>query len=109
MMDSIVAFLIGVVLIYIGFLNTKGNISSLHSYHRKRVAEEDKEIFGKKVGIGTIICGVGLVINGIFMTLAHFTKIQFLLTVAEGIMLVALFVGLGITLTAIIKYNKGLF
>ena len=109
MTDSIVAFLIGAILIYVGVLNTKGNISSLHSYHRKRVAEEDKEIFGKKVGLGTIVCGVGLVINGIFMTLAHFTQKLIFLTIAEGILVVALFVGLGISLAAIIKYNKGLF
>ena len=39
---------IAVLLIVLGVLNMKGNVSSLHSYHRRRVSEEDRLPFGKK-------------------------------------------------------------
>ena len=57
----IVSALVGIVCIVLGVSNMKGNISSLHSYHRNRVSEEDRIPFGKKVGLGTIIIGVGII------------------------------------------------
>lgn len=47
----IVTFIIGVVCIILGISNMRGNISSLHSYHRHRVSEEDRIPFGKKGGL----------------------------------------------------------
>lgn len=38
---------VGIVLMVFGISNLKGNINSIHSYHRHRVSEEDKAIFGK--------------------------------------------------------------
>jgi hypothetical protein len=55
----VVTALVGIVCIVLGISNMKGNISSLHSYHRSRVSEEDRIPFGKKVGLGTIIIGAG--------------------------------------------------
>lgn len=49
------SFIVGVVCIVLGISNMRGNISSLHSYHRKRVSEEDRVPLGKKVGLGTIL------------------------------------------------------
>ena len=46
---------LGAVIIGLGVQNMKGNISSLHRYHRKRVTEEDRIPFGRKVGLGSII------------------------------------------------------
>ena len=51
-MEQIITIVIGIVMILIGFSNRKGNISMLHSYHRKRVTEEDRLPFGKMVGNG---------------------------------------------------------
>ena len=68
MIDFLAPLIIGIIMIVIGISNMKGNISSLHSYHRKRVKEEDKAIFGKKVGIGTIVCGSGIFANAVFAT-----------------------------------------
>ena len=59
----IVSALVGIVCIVLGVSNMKGNISSLHSYHRNRVSEEDRIPFGKKVGLGTIIIGVGIIMS----------------------------------------------
>ena len=41
----IVSALVGIVCIVLGVSNMKGNISSLHSYHRNRVSEEDRILF----------------------------------------------------------------
>ena len=48
----IVTIIVGIALIIIGVLNTKGNVSMLHSYHTKIVKEEDKIPFGRRVGCG---------------------------------------------------------
>ena len=40
---------LGIVCIVIGIFNARGDISTLHSYHRKRVSEEDRIPFGKKL------------------------------------------------------------
>ena len=39
--EFIIQIIIGLIIIIIGILNMKGNISLLHSYHRKRVKKED--------------------------------------------------------------------
>ena len=45
---SIVTFAVGVICIVLGIINMRGNISSIHSYHRRRVAKENILPFGKK-------------------------------------------------------------
>ena len=108
-MDSIVTVIVGIVCILIGISNRKGNISLLHSYHRERVTEEDQLPFGKLVGLGMIIIGIGLILMG---GLSYVTA-----TLQEGIysiigtvvFVVSLVIGLGITFYAMKKYNKGIF
>ena len=46
----IVSALVGIVCIVLGVSNMKGNISSLHSYHRNRVSEEDRILFVRMDG-----------------------------------------------------------
>ena len=41
MSELIAAIIIGVICIVIGILNMHGNISMIHSYHRKRISEAD--------------------------------------------------------------------
>ena len=53
MIDMIWAEIIGAVLLVIGILNMKGNISTIHRYHRHRVKEEDVLPFGRLMGAGT--------------------------------------------------------
>ena len=62
MAGNIVVFLVGVVFIVLGISNMRGNISTLHSYHRHRVSEEDRIPFGKQVGLGTIIIPIPIII-----------------------------------------------
>ena len=88
------SIILGVILIVIGILNMKGNISTLHAYHRNRVKEEDKLPFGRMVGVGTIIVGVSLIASGFL---------------GETILIVGLVIGLIPIVVAMFKYNKGIF
>lgn len=104
-----VSFLVGVVCLVIGIANRKGNISMLHSYHTHRVAEEDRLPLSKKVGLGMILVGAAIMAHSAVSAVALLTGKEALVLVATGLLIVGLIIGLGITLGAIIKYNKGLF
>ena len=109
-MDGIIiTCLVGVVCIALGISNMKGNISSLHSYHRSRVTEEDRLSFGRLVGLGTIIIGGALIVFGGLMGATLYTHVQ-AFTLAGTIELIAgMVVGLGLSFYAMLKYNKGIF
>jgi hypothetical protein len=109
MFESIITALIGVVCIILGAINMSGNISTLHSYHRKRVSDKDRIPFGKTVGFGTILCGVGIVLMGVFSAVNFYTKNQLHLTVGIVCMCVGVVVGIAISFYGMIKYNKGIF
>ena len=100
--ESIIQIIIGFVLIIIGIFNMKGNISMLHSYHRKKVKKEDVIPFGKKVGIGSIIIGITIILAGVF-TILNYTNIS------NVILVIGLVTGLIIFFYAMFKYNKGIF
>ena len=42
MLSMIVTIAVGLVICFLGITNMRGNLSSLHSYHRKRVKKEDE-------------------------------------------------------------------
>lgn len=109
MIASITTLLVGIICIILGISNMRGNISSLHSYHRHRVSEEDVLPFGKKVGQGTIILGTGVIVFGILSAIAFYTTNSLFISIGTAIMIVCIAIGLVISLSAIIKYNKGLF
>ena len=100
---------VGVICIVLGIFNFKGDISSLHSYHRHRVSEQDRLAFGRLVGSGTIIIGVSIVLLGTFMILTELTGIAVFTAVGTALMIVGLGVGLGMSFYAMKKYNKGIF
>ena len=97
---------VGIIIIVLGAINMTGNISSLHSYHRHRVAEKDIKPFGRLVGLGNVLCGVGVIVFGILT----FALEGLLSPLASGVIFgVFLALGLGISFYAMIKYNKGIF
>lgn len=108
-MENIFSVILGVVCVIIGLSNRKGNISLLHSYHRKRVSEEDKLPFGKLVGLGTIIIGAALILMGVLSFLATSLQDRIFSIIGTVILIVGLVSGLGISFYAMIKYNKGIF
>ena len=109
MTSNIVTFLVGVICIVLGISNMRGNISSLHSYHRNRVSEEDRIPFGKQVGLGMIIIGIGIILFSIFLTLTLYTESDLFTLIGTAILIISLVAGLTISFKAMIKYNKGVF
>ena len=105
----IVTALIGVICIVLGISHRKGNISSLHSYHRNRVSEEDRIPFGKKVGLGTIIIGAAIIAFSGFSAVTLYTDNEVFTLIGTGVLIAGLVVGLVISFRAMIKYNKGIF
>ena len=109
MAGNIVTFLVGVVCIALGISNMRGNISSLHSYHRNRVSEEDRIPFGKQVGLGTTIVGIGIIIFGVLSSVTLYTENDIFILVGTAILIIGIILGLVISFRAMIKYNKGIF
>ena len=109
MIGNVVAFLVGLICIVLGISNMKGNISSLHSYHRDRVSEEDRIPFGKQVGWGTVIVGIGIIVFSILSTVTLYTENNISILLGTVFLIVAIIVGLVISCYAMIKYNKGIF
>lgn len=109
MEKAIVCLLLGAMCIYFGILQRKGNLSTLHSYHRKRVSEADRIPFGRVVGLGTIIMGAGILLMGIFTLLATVFEIETFALFGMIFMIIGMAVGLVISIYAMIKYNKGIF
>ena len=109
MKEFIITIIIGVVLIVLGISNMRGNISSLHSYHRHRVSEEDRIPFGKQVGLGTIIIGIGIILFSILSIITLYTENNLFMLIGIGILIAGLIVGLVLSFKAMIKYNKGIF
>lgn len=109
MEEVLLPILIGIVLIVLGVLNMKGNISSLHWYHRQRVSEEDRIPFGRKVGLGTIIVGCALIIKACTSFAAKMMDLPVLEKAGSVVLVVGLIGGLALMTYAMFKYNKGIF
>jgi len=109
MTACVVTFLVGVLGIILGSSNMRGNLSSLHAYHRHRVSEEDRIPFGKKVGLGTIIIGGTIILYSGLSAATLYTGNTVFIRVGGGILAAGIVVGLGISFYAMIKYNKGIF
>ena len=100
---------IGIILIVLGAANMRGNIASIHWYHRKRVSEEDKKPFGRLMGLGTLVIGGAMIVScGLNVAAEKFQCAAF--QAAGAVLLTASIIfGLGISFYAMIKYNKGIF
>ena len=108
-MESIVTLIVGALICFFGVRNMMGDISSLHSYHRSRVKDEDVKPFGKLVGIGTLLCGVGVLLMSAFSFVAKMASNEALVLVGTVLMIVCLVVGSVISFYAMKKYNGGIF
>lgn len=100
-MDNLMLLILGLFISAIGFVNIKGNISTVHSYNRRKVKEEDVPKYGKAVGTGTLIMGISLVLAFV----ASFWS-ELLIAI---IVMPAFIVGIGFILYGQFKYNKGIF
>lgn len=105
----VLTFGIGIICVLLGVTNMKGNISSIHSYHRHRVSEEDKIPFGKQVGLATVIVGAAIAVFSILSAITLYTDNQVFILVGTAILILGIILGLFISLRAMLKYNKGIF
>ena len=109
-MDSlIIPAVLGIVIIFLGITNMKGNISTLHRYHRYRVSEEDRLPFGRMVGAGTIIVGITLLLRTGIQFAEDSMNLPMLNTVGSVVLGAGLAAGIGVIFYAMFKYNKGIF
>ncbi len=109
MIAQIPILLLGILIAVMGVINMTGNVNSLHSYHRHRVSEQDRLPFGRMVGSGTLIVGVGVIVFSVLMMIYHATEAESLVWIATAVMLVCIIVGLALSFWGMIKYNKGVF
>ena len=100
-MDHIALLILGIFIAIIGIVNIMGNISTIHSYNRRKVREEDVPKYGRAVGTGTLIIGVSLI--------AAFVTTFWSETAMSFFVIPALVIGLGFILYAQFKFNKGIF
>ena len=100
-MDNIALLILGVFISFLGIVNIMEISSTIHSYNRRRVKEEDVPKYGRAVGTGTLIIGVSLI--AAFVTAFWSEKAM------SFIVIPALVIGLGFILYAQFKYNKGIF
>ena len=100
---------LGVLISALGIINMTGNISSLHSYHRHRVTEENKKPFGRLVGAGTLTVGASMMVFGTLQFIFEKTQLLAFSIVGAAVLTVGVIVGLGLSFYAMIKYNKGIF
>ena len=101
--------LLGIFLCVLGRFNMKGDISSVHRYHRARLTVEDKAPFGRLVGSGTLIIGLSTIALGCLSFLAEITQIEIFTVIGSVIVVIGILIGLAMCLYAMFKYNKGIF
>jgi len=109
MVGYVIAFVIGVICIVLGISNMKGNISSLHSYHRHRVSEENRIPFGKQIGLGTVIIGIGIIAFSILSAVTLYVKNNIFILIGSVVLIVGFIVGMIMSFKAMKKYNGGIF
>lgn len=109
-MDSvIVPFILGIFIVVLGVNNMKGNISTIHWYHRRKVTQENQKIFGKLVGLGTVIIGAAVSVYSILTAIAAKSQFPPLESIGSILLIVSVVIGLSLSFWAMIKYNKGIF
>lgn len=100
-MENLTILILGLLISVLGIVNILGNISTIHTYNRRNVKDEDVPKYGKAVGTGTLIIGVSFVVAYV---VSFWSK-----AAMAFILLPAIAVGLGFMLYAQFKYNKGIF
>ena len=102
--SAVVSTVVGIVLLIVGFLIRKGNVSILHSYHYKNVTDIDA--YSKEMGSAVMFMSIPACINGFLTLFAH-------IKIVSVISAVFLFAGMIICVIHIFKvqtkHNGSLF
>ena len=59
-MEYLGLLVMGILLSTLGIVNIRGNISTIHAWNRKRVKEADIPRYGRAIGAGTLVIGLGI-------------------------------------------------
>lgn len=87
----------------------RGNILTVHWYHRRRVSGKDAPAFGRMIGRGTVIMGVSVMIWG-FSGLFPGAGESAVLRIAVSLLVVmGIVAGLVLIVYSLIRYNRGIF
>lgn len=103
---NIPMLILGILMVFIGIENVKGNIASIHWYNRRRITEETRPKYGKLMGIGTLVIAGGLIFSAV---LNMIVKMNIAVLIGGAITLITVIVGIVFILYAQFKYNKGIF
>ena len=103
---NIPMLILGILMVFIGIENVKGNIASIHWYNRRRITEETRPKYGKLMGIGTLVIAGGLIFSAV---LNMIVKMNIAVLIGSAITLITVIVGIAFILYAQFKYNKGIF
>lgn len=105
----LIVIALGALICVLGILNMRGNLSSIHWYHRQRVTEENKRVFGRLVGGGTLAVGASVILFSVFLWLHDKFALFWILPAGLCLLFAGIAAGLILSFYAMIKYNKGLF
>ncbi len=105
----VIIWSVGLLISVLGIVNMSGNISSLHSYHRSRVREEDVKPFGKLVGLGLLLVGIAVIACGALLLAFELTGNSAFVTVGVTTLFIGIVAGSAVSFCAIKKYNGGIF
>lgn len=94
--------ILGAIFIFLGIINYKGNISTIHWYNRRNISKKHVKKYGKLIGLGTTIMGVGMIITGILQLFYRLEELNYIL-------IISIIIGIIIMFYSQIKYNKGIF
>lgn len=100
-MDNLILLVLGLFISALGITNIRGNVSTIHSYNRRKVKEEDIPKYGKAVGAGTLVMGAALILGYIALFWSE--------EAMALVILPAVVVGVGLILYGQFKYNGGIF
>lgn len=101
-LEYVPAFFLGGIFMALGVFNLRGNIASIHWYHRRKVTKQDQKPYCRLMGAGTVIIGAGTACYAVLEPVFQADWVDYL----EICCVVA---GLAIMCFAQFKYNKGIF
>lgn len=101
-MEYIFLLIFGICITILGIFNIKGNISSIHWYNRLKITNENKNKYGKSMGIGALIIGLCMAITAILQMFFNNENIWY-------ITVTGIIIGLIFMIYGQVKYNKGIF
>lgn len=101
--EIIVELVLGIFLLFIAFqVGCKGNIQLIHKYHYTNLDSKDVKSYTRKMGIGAMIVGIGIILMPIINLISHSDAGYY-------IGLTAIIVGTIFLVIIVIKYNGTLF